>query len=90
MVVAVGGLSLWVNSRRKTSGENTMSENKDGKIYPKTQNQGAVEYNAGEGSMGEERNQGVVRSDLTPPAPMVLGMGQTKKLSEGTAGSHAI
>lgn len=64
----------------------------DGRIYPKERKTSAQDYLSGEGSMGFERNQGVVRDSLELSSPMILNMGQNKlqKLKEGQCGSRSI
>ena len=64
---------------------------KDGVIYPKQRGNTVQDYNAGEGSMGFDRNQGVTR-DQNSSEVIVIDMGQNKlqKLDQNNLGSRAI
>lgn len=66
--------------------------NKDGIVYPKENKRAATEYISGEGSMGFERNQAVVREAFKAPEAEGGTMGQHKlqRIKAETGGSHSI
>lgn len=66
--------------------------NKDGMVYPKENKRKVTEYISGEGSMGFDRNQGVVRDTWGDPEIQLGTMGQSKiaRLKAEMGGSHSI